>query len=126
MVRKMDSLRKMKQISIIWGVIIFSILITLIITSLMYKQKIKKYDTLAKKLEVAAREYVTKESLYPEDNETIKVTTNQINQTKQNINLQIDNGQCQGFVIVFKEKSVIKYKPYIKCSNYSTKNYNKH
>ncbi len=126
MVHKMDSLRKMKQISIIWGIIIFSILITLIITSLMYKQRIKKYDALADSLEVAAREYVAKESLYPEANETIKVTTAQINQEKQNINLQINNDQCQGFVIVFKEKSVIKYKPYIKCPNYSTKNYNKY
>lgn len=122
----MDTLKQMKKISIIWGIIIFIMFASLITLSLMYKQKIKKYDELSLTLETNARKYITNKSLYPLQGGYIKVILDQLDDEGIKTELKIGKEYCDGYVIVKYDGEVISYKPYLKCLKYTSKNYNKY
>ena len=114
----MNNLKKMKVISIIWGMFLVTLFIIVTIFAFKFKSNSKKY--LASK----AREYVEDNNLYPSKDETIKVSKSDLVDNDYIEELVVDNDSCEGFVIVsFKES--YEYKVYLKCGKYKSAKYEK-
>lgn len=120
------NLKKMQTVSIIWGLVLFLIVASLTTVGFIYKNKIKKYEEIEKKLELSAKQYVEMKFLYPEKNNNIKITYNELKNEKVIDNISVDDKECDGFTIVSENNKIYKYKTYIKCDNYETKNYEKY
>ena len=118
-------LRKMRIISIIWGMILFSIVFLLTAFGFVYKNKIKKYEELENTLEEKVKQYVEEKFLYPEDDKKLKITFKELKEEGKMSELKADDEECDGYTIVNNNGQVFKYQTYIKCNNYQTKNYNK-
>ena len=124
MVIKMD-LKKMRRISYVWGFLLFLLVGGLTAIGFVYKNKLKKYEDLENKLEESAKQYVDQKFLYPEANQNIKITLEELKREEFIDNLNVDDEECDGYEIVSHDGSTFQYKAYIKCSDYKTKNYDK-
>lgn len=113
----------MQHISIIWGTILFLIFAGLTAFGLIYKNKSKDYKQLEDNLKNAAKQYVDQKFLYPNENDTLKVTSKELEENDIKDILKKDEETCEGYVIVTKKNEIYQYSPYIKCSKYQTKNY---
>lgn len=121
----MNTIKEMRKLAIIWGILTFLITTMLITISLVYKNKIVKYDQLLDKLDQAARLYIEDKSLYPLANEQIKVTLTELTDNS-NINFKIGDKNCDGYVLVSYRDNVFRYDPYLRCPGYTSKDYNKY
>lgn len=120
----MSSLKKMKVISIIWGMFLVTLFIILTIFAFRFKSNSKKYLELGEYFSSKAREYVEDNNLYPSKDETTKINKSELIDNDYIEELIVDNDNCDGFVIVsFKES--YEYKAYLKCNKYKTAKYEK-
>lgn len=116
-------IKRMRTISIIWGSILVCIVIGLTIIGFIYKNKTQKYEELENKIEEATKKYVDQKFLYPEKGDTLKITFQELRDNDVIDSLNIEEEECNGYVIVSKKEEVYQYDPYIKCANYKTKKY---
>lgn len=116
-------MEKMRNYTIIWGTIVIAIVVLLTIFGLMYKDKTKVYKDLEKKLVEAEKKYVDAKFLYPQNGETLKTTHEELIKEEYLDNLKKDKEECHGYVEVVLDGTVYDYKAYIKCENYTTKDY---
>ncbi len=121
----MVDLKKMQKISIVWGLLLFVLVFGLTAIGIVYKNKSVKYKDLEKDLEEKTKQYVELKFLYPEDDDSIKITFDELKNEKIVNELKVEDDFCDGYVNITKENGVFKYKPYIKCNKYTTKNYKK-
>ncbi len=120
------AIKKMKIISIIWGLLLFAIVAILTVFGFKYKKLISKYEKVEEKLTEATKQYVDKRFLYPEKNESLKVTLEELQGENILASLQSeDSDECNGYTIIKNKNGIFNYDSYIKCDKYKTKNYEK-
>ncbi len=116
-------LKRMRRISYIWGIVLFLLVSFLTVIGFVYKNKIKKYEALEEKLESVAKSYVDQNFLYPSS--SIVVTYEELKSSGMIDELKVDDEECDGYEVVSHVNNTFKYKAYVKCDNYKTKNYDK-
>lgn len=121
----MDTLKKMKVISILWGMILFTLLILLVAASIIFKEKSKKYEEEENRFKEVVKSYVEDNNLYPDKNKSLKVEDSELIDANLMESIIVNNDECRGYVIITNKKNNYEYKAYIKCKKYITGNYNK-
>lgn len=115
------NLKKMRFISMVWGFVMFSIVIALTAYGLFYKKQTKEYKNLETVLEAKAQEYVENDAV--SINGTLKITKEDLISRSLIEQLEVNNQICDGYIIVTGGTEKINYDSYIKCPKYKTKNY---
>ncbi len=118
-------MKKTNILFIIWGVIVFIVIVLLTVLGFMLKKVNKDYRVLENDLKVSAEKYVTNNFLFPNENEQFTITKEKLIEEGYLEDLKTSsNDVCDGYAIV-KMDDVVKTKAYIKCDKYTTKGYNK-
>lgn len=120
----MNMSKKMKTISIMWGMIVITLFIIVVLFSVFYKSRIKKYEALVSEMVNVTKAYVEDNNLYPVEGSEIKINLSELQEKELIDDLKVKNDTCQGFVIV-KNDEGFKYNGYISCKMYVTKGYKK-
>ncbi len=118
-----SDLKHMRRVSIIWGLLLVLIFGLLTTFGIIFNKKNKLYTDMEKDLEEATKKYVERSFSYPKDKEELKVTYTELKDSKLIEELKVEKEPCDGYVIVKKNDLVYKYKGYVKCPDYKTKNY---
>lgn len=119
----MNNMEKMQRYSILWGIILLLIVGLLTIFGFVYKSKATVYKELEEKIVESAKKYVDAKFLYPEKGDSIKITSEELLETEFLDALEKEEEECKGYVEVYKDGTVYKYKGYVSCPNYQTKSY---
>ena len=125
LVKDMKKMKQMKMISILWGAILLGIVILLTIFGILFNKKNKIYTDMEEDLVNKAQKYVETSFLYPQDNKTVEITLKELQDAKLIDEFEVENALCDGYVTLKKDNGVYKYKGYINCPEYKTKNYAK-
>ncbi|MGM9834580.1 MAG: hypothetical protein ACI31M_02215 [Bacilli bacterium] len=120
----MSSVKKMKTISIMWGMVIFALLVVIVSFSLVYKSKINKYEKLTSEMIDVTKDFVEDNNLYPVEGTDIRIKLSELQSKNLIGELKVKKDTCDGFVIV-KNDGSYKYEGYLKCKLYITKGYKK-
>lgn len=120
----MSSLKRMKVISIIWGMFLVTLFIIVTIFAFKFKNNSKKYLELGEYFSSKAKEYVEDNNLYPEKDSTFKVSKNDLIENEYIEKLETNDDECDGYVIV-SYKDNYEYKAYLKCNKYISSKYEK-
>lgn len=120
----MNRLRRMKIISIIWGMFLVTLFIVITAFAFKFKNNSKKYLELANEFSKKAQKYVEDNNLYPEKDSILKISRNDLIDNNYLEKLEIDDDKCDGFVIV-NNKEIYEYKAYLKCDKYISAKYEK-
>lgn len=115
----MDELRR---ISIIWGAILVIIFSVLTFFGIRWKNKTSPYFALEDKLVKETKSYFESKYNYPNSNETIKITLDELKENQIIDEFKVLDDECNGYVNVTYNK-VIDFKGFIKCNEYTTKGY---
>lgn len=118
----MDTLKKMRVISILWGMILITLFLLVTIFGIFYKNKTKLYIKEEEKLVDACRSYVDANKLYSD--KKLNISFNELKEAGFINELSVESDDCDGYVIV-KNKESMEYKSYIKCGKYATGGYSK-
>ena len=116
-------MNKMKQMYVIWGMLVVGLFVLLTIFGFFYKKKTQVYKELENKLVEVEEQYVDEKFLYPEHNETVKTKASTLIDNGYLDSLEVNGEVCEGYATVYKKDSVYNYKGYVKCKNYQTKGY---
>ncbi len=117
-------MKKTKVLFILWGVIVIIVIGLLTTLGFMLKSQNKDYVKLENKLLDSTKKYVDTHFLYPEGKDVLKVTSSELIKNEFLDELKFNNDTCTGYVNVYND-TVYKYDVFIKCSNYTTKGYQK-
>lgn len=117
------NIKQMNRISVIWGVFLVIIVVILTVFGFVYKSKTSEYKKLEEELVNAAEKYVETKFLYPEEKQTVKVTFDELKDNQILKELKKDDESCDGYVTLTYDGHVYKYKGYVKCPKYTTKDY---
>ena len=108
----------MKKISIVWGICVVLIFGGLTVLGILYKD-IRPYDDLKKEMERVAKEYIDlKKDFSLKDDESLKISLNELKDIDEKANLQIKIDECDGNVKITKGIFGFKYKTTLECKNY--------
>lgn len=119
-------MKKNNVLFIVWGVIVIILIGLLTTMGFMIKNKNEKYENIEKVLKEKVISYTESNDLYPEIEEELKVTsTEMISKGLLKIDdLKVGKDTCYGYVTIKYDKNYT-YNSYIKCQNYTTKDYDK-
>ena len=118
-------MKELRRLSIIWGLLLFAVFSLLTFFALKWKFKTEGYFKLEDKLVNITKSYFETKYSYPKEGEEIIVSYKELKEKELLTELKKDEDECDGYVLV-SNKGVIDYKGYIKCSNYTTKDFDKH
>ena len=116
----------MKKLTIVWIVLIILLLTTLGIIGINVSKRTKPYKALESDIVEAMKIYYgqdTNLTKLPKTNKTHKVTIGELESFGINVNNIINGDTCESYGIVTGQKVSHSYKAYIKCENYTPKNY---
>lgn len=116
-------MNKMKKMYTVWGVIVVLVFVLLTVFGFLYKNKSGEYKTLEEKLVTAEKKYADAKFLYPQNNETVKVTAKEMMEYGALDALEHDGETCDGYATIQKKGTVYEFKGYVSCRNYKTKGY---
>ena len=116
-------MKQMRTLSIVWGMLLVLIVALLTTFGIIFNKKNKVYTDMEEDLVSATKKYVEKSFAYPKDDKELRVNYNDLKESGLIDKLEIDNKECDGYTIVKKNELVYKYKGYVKCPEYKTKNY---
>ncbi len=116
-------MKKMKYMSIIWGMLIVGIFIVLTLFGFLYKNKTKEYRMLEDKLVEAEKKYADQKFLYPNEGESIKTSLKELMAEGLIDEFKVNDVLCDGYVILSHKDLVFDYKGYVHCGDYKTKGY---
>ncbi len=119
------NIKSMNRLSVIWGSILFLLVVLLTIFGFVYKNKSGDYKQLEEKLVESAKKYVDAKFLYPEENKSVKITYSEMKENSFIDELKKEEDVCDGYVIVKSNGTVFQYKGFVSCPNYTTKEYEK-
>ncbi len=112
----------MKKVMVMWFLLVILIFGVLTVFGFKYL-KVKDYKNYEKNLKSVARRYMGEHvGEYPETGDLLYLNESELTQYNQN-KIEIENDACIGFVVIQKGSAGYKYKSYIKCNKYTTKNY---
>lgn len=117
-------MKKMKIISIVWGIVAILLFAALTTVGFVYKNKVAKYKDLEEKIEKAAQSYTSNDFNFPLNSEEIIITGEELIDSDSIDEISVDGNKCDAYVIL-TFKNVTNYKGYVKCQKYETKNFNK-
>lgn len=117
-------MKELKRISIIWGLLLFVIFAALTFFALKWKAKNDPYFELEKTLVSKTKSYYEMEHSYPTKGNKVIVTFDDLKNSDMIEELKVNEDTCDGYVVV-ENTGVIEYKAFIKCNNYTTKDYDK-
>lgn len=118
-------MKELRRISIIWGLLLFLIFSALTFFGLKWKKKTEPYLKLEETLVEKTKSYYETNHSYPNKDEEVKITYNELKEHDVYNELKNNEDECDGYVLV-TNNGVINYKGFIKCNNYTSKNYDKH
>lgn len=118
-------MKSMQRLSFIWGGLLILIVVLLTAFGFVYKSKSKEYKELENQLVESAKKYVDARFLYPDENQSTKVTYSEMKESAFIEELKKGEDICDGYVIVQSNGTVFSYKGYVSCPNYTTKDYEK-
>lgn len=116
-------MKKENKYMLLWGFLVILLIGLLTAVGFIYKNKTKVYKELETSLVEAEKKYVEAKFLYPQDDTTLKTTSEELLNENYIDNMTIDNQECNGYVKVYKDSTVFEYKAFIKCNHYTTKGY---
>ena len=116
-------MKRMKLLSFLWGLILFSIFGLLTAFGIIYNNKNKIYKDMEGSLVNATKKYVEISFAYPKEKEKLRVDYTTLKENKLIDDLKVDKDKCNGYAIVQKNNIAYEYKGYVKCKDYTTKNY---
>ena len=113
----------MKNIYFIWVFIIVLILGTVTFLGLNITKRNEKYRNLESDMESIVGKYLGEHlNEYPKSGSK-RFELSYIIEQGYNIDLNVNNDICDGYVMVSKESVSYSYDAYIKCNDYVTKGY---
>ncbi|MCM1053362.1 MAG: hypothetical protein NC483_05260 [Ruminococcus sp.] len=115
-------MKKTNILFIIWGIVVLGIVICLTVLGFMLKKINREYQELERSLQDIAIIYVKDKALYPEENDELKISKDELLENGYLGDLKVDSDTCNGYVIVKLEEG-FTYNSYIKCKRYTTKGY---
>ena len=110
----------MKKIMIIWGVVAVILVAGLTTLGFKIKAQNKPYRDLEQELEKQAIALIGEK---PSLAGIKKVTLEDFANNNYEINMNVNNDKCDGYVMVEQSMSFYKYTAYIKCGKYTTHGY---
>ncbi len=118
-------MKQLRIISIVWGLSIFVIFTVLTIFAFRWKDKTYPYIQLEDSLVNATKKYYEQKYSYPMKGESTYIDYTELKDNNMIESLNKDDDECTGYVKVTMN-NVVEYKAYIKCNNYTTKDYDKY
>lgn len=118
----------MNKLTILWIILIILLLSALGIIGINVSIKTKQYKALEGDIIENMKVYYGQDTnlkKLPAKGNIHKVTLKELKDFGLNINNVIDGDSCDGYGIVTGETLSHSYKAFIKCKNYTTKNYEK-
>lgn len=116
-------MNKIKNMYVVWVVIVVIIFILLTVFGFLYKNKSNGYKLLEEKLVEAEKKYADAKFLYPQNGEIVKITAHEMIENGFLDALKYEGETCDGYVTLQKNGTTYQYKGYVNCSNYKTKGY---
>ncbi len=110
-------MKKMKVLTVVWGLILIAIFGLLTFLGVQYKEKTKLYKELENALVKSAEKYKDVAEYQLDKNETYKIDVKDLD-----VKLEVKEDKCKGYVLV-KNEGVFTFKTYIKCNKYTTRGY---
>lgn len=117
----MASYKRMKVISVVWGVVLVLLVAGLTIIGFVYKHETKVYKEYEDYLVKQTTAYVEDHSLYPE--ESLKITDEELLDDGYIESTYVNHHDCTSYVMILKKGETYDFEPYIQCGNYKTKGY---
>ena len=117
------SIKKMHTIGIVWGIVFIIVLAGLTIIGFVYKSRVIPYKELEQKLKDTAVQYVEKKVGY--SGSDMKVTVEELVKEGFIEELKVNDGSCEGYIVLKKVQEHYEQNSYIKCEKYKTKGYDK-
>ena len=114
------NLRRMRLISIVWGLVMILLVVGLTVVGIIYKNNTQKYKDAESSLVSSAKKYVEDQSI--EIDSQVKFTKEELDSELEEKTKELLSN-CDAYVKVEKKKSTYDYKGYIKCEKYKTRNY---
>ena len=115
---------RMRKVSFVWGFVVILLFASLATIGFTYKYKSKKYKDLEKELVEITKKYTATDFKYPKDKKITVVTFEELKEKELIDKLEVNKNKCNGYVEVSFDK-VAKYKAYIDCGSYKTRNFDK-
>lgn len=118
---KSVDLKKMRLISIVWGLVLFLMVFSLTTFGFYYKKQTKAFKDFEKKLTMIVEEYTKEKALLDKDD--LIITIEELKEENKIETRVVNEKVCEGYVVVTYKNEKYTYSPYIKCGKYKTKNY---
>ena len=115
-------MKEMRKLSFVWGLMLVIVFGVLTFFALKWKNENEPYFKLEESLVSATKYYYESAYSYPNKGEQVRIKYKELKDNNMIESLSINDSECDGYVIV-KNNGVIEYNGYIKCENYTTKNY---
>ena len=112
----------MKKILIFWIILALLLITVLTVVGLNVSKKNKPYKELEETIKFKTESLIGQSPSFLEELH-YKVTIEDLKNNGYEVNTNINNDKCEGYVIIDEKMQVLKYKPYIKCEKYTTKGY---
>lgn len=109
---KQVDLKHMRKISIIWGIIMFLLIIGVTAIGIIYKNESKNYKEFEMELVDKAKDYIIVNNLN-------KVTISELKEQNIIETSVVNEKECDGYILKEDEE----YKAYVKCGSYKTRGY---
>ena len=118
-------MKELRRISIIWGLLLLAIFVTLTFFALKWKSKNEPYFNQEKILVSKTKSYYEINHSYPNKGDYVIITFEELKNNQMLDELKVNEDTCDGYVKV-ENNNVIEYTAYIKCNNYTSKDYEKY
>ena len=118
-------MERMKIMTIIWGMMVVSIVMVLTFIGFTYNKKLKDYQAFEDKLTKACEKYVDENKLINEENKKLKINIKDLKKEGYIDKLEVNNNKCKGYVNVTETTKDISYEAFIDCGKYKTEGYQK-
>lgn len=118
-------MKELRRISIIWGLLLLSIFLLLTFFALKWKFKNEPYFKLEELLVEKTKSYFEMNHTYPSKDNHVIIPISELKEYNMIDEAKVNDDNCDGYVRVYNE-GVIKYTGYIKCNNYTSKDYDKY
>lgn len=112
----------MKKTLVIWFFVAVILVGGLTILGFKITKAKKPYRDIENTLKEAAISVVGQ---YPLLGNRELLTLDDLKDNGFEVNMNISNEVCQGYVVLIKSGQILKYKPFVKCSSYETKGFDK-
>lgn len=117
-------MKQLKIIAIAWGLLLLVIFSVLTYFALQWKNKTYPYLAFEDELVSKTKSYFESAHQYPNKGDKVVIKFDELKENSVVNTFSVNDDECDGYVVV-KNKGVIEYKAYIKCNNYTTKDFEK-